>query len=74
MKHKIKFINYSNHDEYGSRIEIDDSKLFCDAENTYNCIEEILEALDVDYEIEFLDEYEKTSFITRKMKLVEGDA
>jgi hypothetical protein len=53
MKHKIKFVNYSYHDDYGAYIEIDGERLFYDAEYTFGCIEEILNACKVDYEIEF---------------------
>lgn len=70
MKHKIKFIGFDYRDDYGARIIIDEEPLFYDAEYTFSCLEEILNKLNVNYEIEYLQEEEITKFITKKMKLI----
>jgi hypothetical protein len=70
MKHKIKLTNWAYGDNYGVTIEIDGDNLFQDAEMTYNCIEPILQKLDIDYEIEYIEEREECKIVTKLMKLV----
>ena len=71
MKHNIKIINYSYDDDYGTTIEINGKKLFYDGENTYNCLGEILDTLEVDYDLEIEQREVEKRFITKKMKLIE---
>jgi hypothetical protein len=70
MKHKIELLNWNYDDNYGTTIIIDGERLFYDAENTYNCLEEILNKLKVDFEIEYLEEKEVNKIVKQKMKLV----
>jgi hypothetical protein len=73
MKHKIEFIGFECRDDYGARLIIDGEPLFYDAEYTFTCLEEILNKLNVDYEIEYYQEKEEIFFVTKKMKLVEDE-
>jgi hypothetical protein len=73
MKHKFKFIDYSYEDDYGVRLEIDGEPLFCEGTYTFNCLEEILKTLNIDYEIEYSQEREEIKFVTKKLKLVIDD-
>jgi len=71
MKHKIKFIEFDMGDDgWGTRIEIDGRRLFYDGQETKNCLEEILQNLDIEYQIEYFHDSIEKKYITKKMKLV----
>ena len=70
MSHKIKIIDYSFMDDFGVKIVIDGEPLFYEGTYTVNCLDEILRALGVEFEIEFEQQYEEFRLVTKKMKLV----
>ena len=70
MKNKIKLVEFYNADISGTYVEVNGERLFYDAENTYNCLQEILEKLGLDADIEYFSETEVRDIVTKKMKLV----
>ena len=73
MKHKIVYVECDFSDYLGAFIEIDGKRLSHDAFYTYNCLEDILKAFNIDYEIQYTSKEEEIKITTKKMKLVEDN-
>ena len=70
MKYNTVLMEWDNDEDAGVRAIID-GKVFTDATLTQYCLKEILDALDVAFDITYLDQTEETKIVIKKMKLVE---
>jgi hypothetical protein len=67
---QIRFLRFDYNEDSGTVVFVNGEQLFYDGEFTYNCIKEILTALDIECEVVYDVEEEFISYETKRMMIV----